>query len=95
MEVLENAFVNSATVEERAVDCELQRQSLLFSDQVRGVAAKSLAKRPTEAELWECRWNARQTAMWSHGGPNVVAECGECHKHLTNFASLLYFPPCP
>ncbi|KAG2454516.1 hypothetical protein HYH02_000363 [Chlamydomonas schloesseri] len=35
IEVLENAFVNSATVEERAVDSELQRQSLLFSDQPR------------------------------------------------------------
>ncbi|GLC39959.1 hypothetical protein PLESTM_000973400, partial [Pleodorina starrii] len=33
LDVLENAFVNSATVEERAVERELQRQGLMFSDQ--------------------------------------------------------------
>ncbi|GIL82184.1 hypothetical protein Vretifemale_11108, partial [Volvox reticuliferus] len=35
LDVLENAYVNSATVEERAVEQELQRQTLLFSDQPR------------------------------------------------------------
>ncbi len=34
LDVFANALVNSATVEERAVREELQRQTLLFSDQV-------------------------------------------------------------